>query len=341
MKNCRYLVGLMAFALVAPSLRADEQPPVKALVAQGERLAEQERALEKVSPKAPALLKLLRQDLKTLATKTGETKLPPEFVFSLRRDGALLARVNTEKPTPKDIGKLRRAVASIDLKVHNLEKREGKFTLTWAEGLPKEPGGQRAVFGSLNTNLDNTEERVKSFVEFDEDAISLFEGARRDIRTLTELGNKHDVPAPYLLSLAQDAHLLALAGSAKTPTIVAAVYFRGSAEDLHVKAESSQSGAANKKSPFQEVKTRVETKDPDDDNKPKKGYEVWYVPKGLANSSRYYRRFKEFSTPSVEGRVPGCYEMWTRKQAKEGEEAEIDVKDDGKGECPVDLWIPK
>jgi hypothetical protein len=33
--------------------------------------------------------------------------------------------------------------------------------------------------------------------------------------------------------------------------------------------------------------------------------------------------------------------MWTKKQLKEGEEAEVDVKDNGKGHCPVDLWIPK
>ena len=341
MKNGRVLATLTVFAVAAPSLRADEPSAVKELLAQGKRLTGQAETLSKVSPKALTLLRLLQQDLKTLEAQIKEMKPPDYFMYSLRRDRALLAHINTEKPTARDIGKLRRALASIDLKVHNLEKREGKFNLTWAEGLPKEPGPQKDVFTSLSANLDKIKPKLKAFVEFDEHAMPLFDQAGRDIRALNELGDKHVVPAPYLLSLAEDAHLLALASSAKTPPVVAAVYFRESAEDLHVKAESSKSSAGNKKSPFQEVKTRVETKDPDDENKPKKGYEVWYVPKGLANDVRYYRRFKQFSTPSVEGRVPGCYEMWTRKQMKKGEEAEVDVKDDGKGECPVDLWIPK
>jgi hypothetical protein len=341
MDKCRYCLALTVFVLCGPLLAAaDEHPAVKALMAQGERLTRREDALAKASPKAAVLLRLLERDVRTLGARIRETPPPQEFVFSLRRDTSLLVRVNTETPTPKDIARLRRALASIDLKVHNLQKREGKFVLTWAEGLLREPGRQKAVFESLASNLDKVKVRVRAFEEFDDDVRPLFEGAQQDLRYLTELSNKHDVPGAYLLSLTEDAHLLALASKEQTPTLVAAVYFRDSAEDLHVKAASSHAGQ-KKKSPFQEVETRVETRDPDDDNKPKKGYEVWYVPKGLANDRRYWRRFRPFSTPAVENRVPGCYEMWTKKQMKEGEEAEVDVKDDGKGLCPVDLWIPK
>ncbi len=126
----------------------------------------------------------------------------------------------------------------------------------------------------------------------------------------------------------------------ETPPLVAAVYLREAAEDLHVKAESSRTGDVKKRTPFSEVQTKVETKDLADHGKPKKGYEVWYIPRGLFGDPRHKKRFKRFSTPSVENRVPGCYEMWTKKDKREGEEAEIDVKDNGKGLCPVDLWIP-
>jgi hypothetical protein len=311
---------------------------------QTERLVKGERPLAAVNDRASVWLNLLAADVPVIREAAEEVRLPASYIESLRRDASLLSKVTLAepKPTAKDFERLRLSVASLHLKAHNIKReKERPFVLTWAAGLPKKAKMKGEVFSTLQESLRRLESRVPQLTNMDGTVRETLATAINDCVQLRKLSDKEGVnlSEPYLLSLTQDAHLLTLAAADGTPVPVAFVYFQSAADDLHVKAESARAGAVGKKTPFDEVKTIVETKDRPR-NQPQGGFEVWYVPKGLAGDPAQHKRFKQFSTPAVEERVPGCYEMWTKKGDAFGQQDEIDVKDNGKGECTVHLWIP-
>jgi hypothetical protein len=293
--------------------------------------------LEKVNPDAKALVTLLVKDI-TALQKALEGKSPPkEYFASLWVDAEVLSRINLDKPVAKDGRRLRTVVADLNLKLYNIRtSKKMPFALTWAAGVPKKPVGKAEVFESLKANLGEVGKNIRRFSDVDKKASELLKQAQRDVASLENKSADYKLSSMYLLSLGYDSQLFALAANRKTPPVVASAYFHSGVRDIQIKVHSAQK---KRKSPFDDVKTNVATIDPNN-NKPAGGYEVWYSPEGLVNNPIFHKRFQKFSTPTTKDLPSGDYCMWTQKKGRRGPLDEIDVVDNGKGECPVDLWIP-
>lgn len=69
------------------------------------------------------------------------------------------------------------------------------------------------------------------------------------------------------------------------------------------------------------------------------GYEVWYVPKGLAGTSGYERPFDRLSSPSLMRLAPGNYFIWSVKDGVRGERRPLSLGNDGASKREVDLPV--
>jgi hypothetical protein len=291
--------------------------------------------LSHVSPDVLALVNLLEKDSLAL-WKLAPKEFPDDFLESLQSDADQLSQIDVKNPTPKDARRLRMVVADLHLKVHNARvNKEKPFSITWAEGAPTKAPVQSEVFKTLAANLEKLSGALINFSDIDKEASNLISTVKSDFAVLERFNADNKGSEAYLLGLACDAYLFLLASKKETLPVVASAYFHFGAYDIHVKAVSAQA----KKSPFDDVKAKVETVSRVA-KKPAAGFEVWYSPAGLANNPTLHKRFREFSTPTIQSMPAGTYRMWTRERSTKGSSDEIDVVDGGDGECRINLWTP-
>lgn len=104
--------------------------------------------------------------------------------------------------------------------------------------------------------------------------------------------------------------------------------------DLAIKRRYASSSRGE---PLGQIQTVVYTVDTE--NQSKGGYEIWYVPKGLEDYNREYKRFDNLSTPAVISLPPGNYVLWTTKDTVTSDRRPLTLGDDGRSKREFTLVV--
>jgi hypothetical protein len=314
------------------SFSSENGRPIDRLVAASDRL-NGSKSLETVSPDARPLLRSLSDGVRLVRPLSTPTI---QDVDRLHMTASRLEQIDAKAPSVRDVETIRLVAADLHvmaLRVDWPDPSDGPFVKS-----PNEPFHR--LKGALRDALDRTPE-----VEpLDRRAVVLLKSAERDVEFLTDIafeqfnakGHDEFMPDEYFVDLDFDGRLLGVTRT-NAPPVVKSEAIHASTDDLHSKAESARQSLVK---PFGPVKTIVTTRD-QSTNRPKGECEVWYVAMGRANKPDVFRRFREFSSPAEENRMPGRYSMWTRFKRRETPHVDfIKVEDDGHGRCKVDLWAP-
>jgi hypothetical protein len=189
------------------------------------------------------------------------------------------------------------------------------------------------ILDSLNIKLEALQERYRT----NDDLLAQLRQTSlevRELRSVVTLSGESPQPERYLNNLSSYSGLMQRLIDRPLPSQEMLKVLREVNADFHTKVIYSKSSRGQ---PLREVEAIINTVKAGKGEV--SGYEVWYVPRGLADYPEEYKRFDNLSTPAIMLLPPGNYFLWATRDNVVCERRPVTLGDDGRSKRYYDLPV--